>query len=472
MDSQTNNDNILKKQVKRFGRKPYRFCKKILKNYQTKIYLFKLKRSIKPQIGHQNNDSKIRKLKFEKIETLQETINSLNYPSTHEYNLEKLEPEGDLKSRLGQIQVISPNFFHGENLLDIGCNKGFFSLQASQYCNFVEGIDIDKNYTDLCNSLKQPNMKISNTTFRDYVPDKQFDRILIGNVHHYLFRECEGWDWIYKLAAIATDQVIIEGPIDMKCEDLLENKAFSEDLQKKFTYNDFIKIMSKFFVLEEKIDSILPQRYVMRFKRKHDDFNDKIQVIDLPMKTTAKKNDENTAVFVTEYKGKKVLAKILKKSWQKWRPNRENVNIARLSPISNGAIGSIYKNDEFIGWLEELSEDECYGYKENQKELFTLLCNHNIFLSKLGYIETDCSTINFFKTNVFFDKSGVIPIKEINEDVFEKYKNYKTGFFFIHLSLSFDIIDHDMQKLLYDALKSKDSMKIEQSFITIKNLLS
>jgi len=468
MKTQTN-DSIIKNQIKRFGRKPYRFIKAIIRNYQTKIYLYKVKRSIEPQKDFPNENSTERKLKFEKIETLQETIDSLNYPSTHEYNIEKLEPKGDLKLRLEQIETISPNFFHGENFLDIGCNKGFFSLTASQYCEFVEGIDYDKNYTDLCNSLKQSNMKISNTAFRDYVPDEEFDRIIIGNAHHYLFRECEGWEWIYKLAAISTGQVIIEGPIDMKCKDLVEHRVFSEDLEKKFTYSNFIDIMSKFFTLEVKIDSILPQRYVMLFKRKHDGFNDKIQVTDLSMKKDIKNNDY-TVVFVTEHKGGKVLAKIMKKPVSK--NQKLNINIARLSPISNGAIGSIYKNNEFIGWLEEFCEIENYSCKENQKMLFTLLCDHNIFLSKLGFVEVDCSTINFFKNNVYFDKGGVMPIKEIYEDVYAKHGKYETGFFFIHLLLAFDIIDLDMQKLLSDALKSKDSKKIEQSFITIKNLLA
>ena len=66
---------------------------------------------------------------------LQSMIDSLSYPPTHEYSVKDLKPKGELKIRLAQMKTVSPNFFEGDNFLDIGCNKGFFSLLASQ--NFL-----------------------------------------------------------------------------------------------------------------------------------------------------------------------------------------------------------------------------------------------------------------------------------------------------------------------------------------------
>ena len=138
----------------------------------------------------------------------------------------------------------------------------------------------------------------------------------------------------------------------------------------------------------------------------------------------------------------------------------------------NGAIGSIYHKKRFIGWLEEFRNDEIYHYKENQAELFRLICNHNIFLAKLGYFDSDCATINFFKKDSkLFDKNLVMPIKKIDESVFHKFSGYDKGYYFVHLQNSYDIIDKKIQNHIYEALKSKDSNIIQTTFAKIKKEL-
>lgn len=407
-----------------------------------------------------------RELTFDDITKFQKMIDALSYPPTHEYDLQGLKPRGTLKLRLSLLETIAPDFFKGTNFLDVGCNKGFFSLLASQYFDQVQSIDVDQKFTSLCNLIKQPNMNVSCTSFRDFVPQQESDKILIGNVHHYLFREAGGWEWIYKLAAISCGYVLIEGPIDMNCQDMIP--VIPQHLQEQFTFEKFMEIMGKFFTLESKIASMSPDRYVMLFKRKPDEFDQKLQLDQLPISKILKE-DKNSIVYLTVRNNLPVVAKIYK------NPDsdlRIRINIARLSPISNGALGSIYSKGQFIGWIEEYRDDEIHHYKENQVELFKLVCVHNMYLAKLGYFDGDCATINFFKRDCkLFDKGLVTPIKKIDESVYQHFPGYDKGYYFIHLEQSYDIINKDVQDRIRKAFESKDSYIIETTFDWIKNNL-
>ena len=477
---------MVKKIIKKFlFYMPKKYQESIISNYYNlhsqyngyrsllSVYAFRIKIKLKKQ----NQDSRfidkesIKKRKKHEIilkdtNKLQIIIDSLSYPPTHEYNLKGLKPKGVLKVRLAQMKTVAPNFFNGDAFLDIGCNKGFFSLLASQHCIKIHSIDADKKFTDLCQLLKQSNMKVECTSFRDFVPEQEFDKILIGNVHHYLFTECGGWEWIYKLATICKEEVLIEGPIDMNCQEM--DNVIPKHLQEDFSFEKFMEVMNQFFILQYKIDSVLPERYVMLFKRKKDRFDEVSKFNDLPVSKVLK-SDKNSIVFLSKRNEREVVAKVFKNPSSDLRIR---INIARLSPISNGAIGSIFHNKRFIGWLEEYRNDEVCRYKENQVELFKLICDHNIFLSKLGYFDGDCSTINFFKKDSkLFDKGLVISIKKIDECVFQKFTGYDVGYYFIHLQNSFDIINDKVQKQIFEALKSKDSIKIQSTFTEIKNKL-
>jgi len=403
---------------------------------------------------------------FENPIKLQSMIDSLSHPPTNEYNVKDLKPKGELKIRLAQMKTVAPNFFEGNNFLDIGCNKGFFSLLASQNFLQVHSIEVNKKYTNLCQLLAQPNMKVECTSFRNFVPEKEFDKILMGNVYHYLFRECGGWEWIYKLAAISQGEVLIEGPVDMNCKDM-EN-AIPPNLQEYFTFENFLKVMNCFFNLECKIKSDLPGRYIMLFKRKPDEFDKPYQFSELPVSKVLK-DDKGSIVFLTEMNGKQMVAKVEKNPKDNLRIQ---INIARLSPISNGAIGSIYQQKRFIGWLEEFRNDEKYHYKENQIALFKLICDHNIFLAKLGFFDYDCATINFFKKDSkLFDKDAVLPIAVMNEIITDKFPGHDKGSYFVILENSYDILNEKIKKQIYQALKSKDSKIIETTFTNIKKEL-
>ena len=63
------------------------------------------------------------------MEDKQKLIDSLAYPPTHTYILDGLQPTGVLAQRLSVLNRLAPDFFTKKGrFLDVGCNKGFFSL--------------------------------------------------------------------------------------------------------------------------------------------------------------------------------------------------------------------------------------------------------------------------------------------------------------------------------------------------------
>ena len=309
------------------------------------------------------------------------------------------------------------------------------------------------------------------SSFRDFVTENQFDRILIGNTYHYLFVDSGGWDWLYKLAAVTSygGLIIIEGPVDMKCKDM--QSIIPESLRPLFNMETFKQIMDKFFTLEKIIPTVsyTPDRFIMLFSRKHDDLDNIFQLNKLPVDRILKE-DENSMIFLTSTdSSKKAVAKVMKSPP---KDLRIRINIASLSPVSNGAIGAIIHNGKFIGWIEPYDTSEIYKYKENQKELFKLICDHEIFLSRNGYFDGDCATINFFEnSNKLFDKGFVYPIQVIDESIYKNFQGRGKGSYFIYLENSYDIISEDIKKNIYNALESKNSHCIEQTFREIKDSL-
>lgn len=403
---------------------------------------------------------------------LQKELDNLEYPPTLQYTLDPLKPQGVLAERMEIIKSVAPLFFEGgEYCLDVGCNKGYFSLLMSQYAKEVVSLDTDEKFVNFCSKIKPSNMQVQKLGFRDFVPKYEFDRIFIGNVHHYLFKEANGWDWIYKLAALSCDKVLIEGPIDMKCRDM--RHVIPLLLQKEFTFERFMEIMNKFFMLKVKIPTVAytPNRYIMYFERKTDLFQtQRIGRKQIP-KGKLLKEDKNSRISIIKIPqfDKPVVAKIIKNPLSN---QKMAVAISRFSPVSNGAIGSIYQGTKFVGWIEAYTKGGVYHYRENERALFLKICDHEIFLSRLGYFDTDCTTINFFRKNdKIFDKGSVMPISDISKEVYETFNGRPQGYFFIHLNRSFSCISPLLQKKIYKALECKNSKEIENIFLQIKDIL-
>jgi len=437
----------------------YAYRKARIKLFYFDFFILRLK-----MISHRKPKPHQRKnqpLIFNQPKVLQQKIDSLSYPPTHEYVLETLEPKGLLQMRYKQFRIIAPHFFTVDKFLDVGCNKGFFSLLACKNSTLVHSLDVDEKFVDLCNDLKQSNMNVKKTTFREFYTDIQYDSILLGNVYHYLFRECKGWDWIYKLAAISKGYVLIEGAINMNNKPMRD--AIPKELHHDFTYEKFIDIMTKFFTLELKTKSAIQARYVMLFKRRS--HTKDVDLDSLPILKPIKET-KHSFTFLTKVGQNNFVAKINKKPLVDLKIN---TMIASMSPHSNGIVCDVNKNGSFFGWLEKVGGSP-YKEFENQKKLLIIYCNHMMFLARLGYIETDFSGTNVFTdTNKIFDKGGVMPIKSMHKSVYDKFSQNPKGFFFLHYQAHFDLLKPDDLVLIYNALKSREPQTIENTFTRIRD---
>ena len=404
------------------------------------------------------------------MENKQRLIDSLAYPPTHTYILDGLKPTGVLERRAAIINRLAPDFFtKKERFLDIGCNKGFFSLYGSQFFDEVVGIDTGPEFVGLCRKLEKANTEFILSNFRDFTPTKRFDRILFGNVHHYLYRTCQGsWDWLYKLAAISKGLVIIEGPIDMTCLDMFQ--VLTEDKREHFNYEEFIKIMNKYFVLRTKIptEGYTPGRYVMVFERKKDWTENIHELSDLPVINTIKAN-QYTRAFETQ---DDLICKMMVYFEE---DGFSRVNIARMSPLSNEIVGAVHNEGRWVGWLEKKLKGKFLRPYENEILAFRAYCRHQIFLAKNGYIDFDVTTTNFLlekesRKLVWFDKNQVRAISKLTPATYD----LNDGWFFKYLKNGFRQIYErtDILKLISNAMATKNSIEIENTFRKILESLN
>lgn len=199
--------------------------------------------------------------------TLQEEIDSIIYPPTHTYQLEDLVPTGLLAERVTVIEKEFPEFFTGGYLLDVGCNKGFFSLYHQ---GPVIGIDPDEICITLCKKLK-PLSRFYSLTFGEYLDDEPFpifDKIFIGNGHHYPFIEASGWSWVEKLSNLCITEgfVLLEGPISMRGRDA--KNCIPIGLQFIFNIERLLEAFTlSSFTLVKCVPSPLVNRYFFLFKK-------------------------------------------------------------------------------------------------------------------------------------------------------------------------------------------------------------
>ena len=395
------------------------------------------------------------------MEDKQKLIDSLAYPPTHNYTLEGLEPVGVLRKRVKLINKIAPNFFtKSERFLDVGMNKGWFSLYASEFCEEVIGIDSNPDFVELCNKLKKPNTQFIQTSFRDFTSSQTFDRIFFGNVHYKIYRECNGWDWLYKLASISTGQVLIEGPINMNCPDLIDYFE-TKELEDNFSYEKFMAIMNRFFVLKAKKQTVdyTPGRYIMLFERRLDNLNKQFELKDLPVVSNIDLQSKRKRLFRT--KGN-LICKISDPNREE--KNKERIKIASLSPISNGLVGFVYDGGKCLGWVEKCLNGWPFGYFNNEIELFKLHCLHQIFLSRNGYFDLDPATLNFIRKTdkkiVNFDKGATHSIHIMDSTNWD----LETGSYFKCLKQSYKKLGKDILSEISLAMATKNSVEIENAY--------
>jgi len=196
--------------------------------------------------------------------TLQNDIDAIAYPPTHTYELKGLKPGRQLAERVKVIEKEFPQFFQGGELLDVGCNKGFFSLY---HRGTVVGIDPAGDCITLCKKLCNSG-EFHQASFKEYTTVKKFARVFIGNGHHYPFIEYEGWTFIEKLGNLTLPGgfVLLEGPVDTTGVDA--KRCIPEHLVSEFTQDKLLEAFEPFFELVKLIRSPLVDRYFLLFKKR------------------------------------------------------------------------------------------------------------------------------------------------------------------------------------------------------------
>ena len=194
---------------------------------------------------------------------MQQRIDAIAYPPTHTYHLEGLVPIGDLARRLEVYEKIAPGFFSGR-LLDVGCNKGFFSLYHK---GEVFGIDPNREYVDLCRDLRPDGIFIQ-CRFGEVMFAKPFDRIFIGNGPHYPYADM-GWGrFAEKLAELSCGLVLTEGLVDMHNRDA--KNCIPDKKQQRFTQQHRDEAFDRDFIKVDDVASPLVHRRVTLWRKRCD----------------------------------------------------------------------------------------------------------------------------------------------------------------------------------------------------------
>lgn len=196
----------------------------------------------------------------------QTELDALAYPPTHTYRLEGLEPTGILARRLEILERIAPGFFRDvPRFLDVAANKGFFTLLAAQACDRVVAVEPEEVFQKLLRRLAPGNVAVVSGI--DKLKDP-FDRIWIGNAHHYLYREAKGWGWVERLAKLCRGGMLVEGPAGMDCQDM--KACIPANLVGDFTRANWIGTLETWFeVLDETpADAYSPGRFVWHCRRR------------------------------------------------------------------------------------------------------------------------------------------------------------------------------------------------------------
>lgn len=204
--------------------------------------------------------------------SLQDEIDAVEYPPSHTYKLRGLVPGEILAKRVAVIEKEFPRFFKEGTLFDVGCNKGFFSLYHK---GEVVGIDPCGECIKLCKKLN-PNILFFQAAFLEFGPGAKFDKVFIGNGHHYLFIEAGGWRFIEMLGNhVKTGGfVLLEGPTGMESVDA--QNCISYHLEKEFTQEKLLEAFDSLFILRKIVPSPLTDRYFLLFeKRNADDIYEK-----------------------------------------------------------------------------------------------------------------------------------------------------------------------------------------------------
>lgn len=422
---------------------------------------------------------------------LQVRIDALDYPPTHTYVLDGIggpTPTGILAERWALLRHVGGSFWDctrdSSTFLDVGANKGFFSLMARAAGFEVTAIDPDPACAQLVGDLDLDSVQ---ATFREWAPPAQrLDRVFLGNAHHYCYRDA-GWAWALKLAAVVKPrgQVLIEGPLGNDCPDMAKTFDGLPGLLADFTRGAFFAALHPFFdVLAcEPTVSYTPGRFVVRLVRLATPVCSPDQVDRTNLVWT---NEKATSTLYAQPDGS--LAKLYREPF----PGLErSVAFGAVLPGASPLVAEVRRSDCFTGWLEaHVSQDTQFRAGQafrppsdsaaltKERLIWRAACRRNAILARLGMVDVDLGLANWSFVNRSFglhggawftvDKNSIWPIVDVGPDEWWMGSvNHGRIWRTTDWAYTPGVIKWEEQVLIKDALASRSSVRVEAAFTAV-----
>ncbi|MDJ0914104.1 MAG: class I SAM-dependent methyltransferase [Desulfobacterales bacterium] len=223
--------------------------------------IFRYRNYLRYYLAKSGNDAIEKKLNLE--------LNA--YPHNHTYRLfrKQLLPSFQLYDRLRRVTIQYPA--KPESLLDIGCCRGFFILQAARQFKFSHGLGIDVHAPFIQTACKvQQHLEIQNCKFKvaslkgvSVNLDRYggpFQTVLLLGTYHYLFWGSRLSDDAYlshrnifqQLSKLCSDRLIFSARLEVeRLPRLLKTKALTWGSKIIYTTDHFIKRAQEFFSVHQ-----------------------------------------------------------------------------------------------------------------------------------------------------------------------------------------------------------------------------
>lgn len=147
-----------------------------------------------------------------------------DYPAHRSFDPKTFRPaKGSLNTAAFKGSCLEVMKYHFVSLLDIGCNKGFFSFVCRKNFDRIVGIDPMKEMigiaSDIRDAHKLEHIFFMDSRFENYDKPDTYDVVHFGQCCHYLFRDGfrrnENPLWfLIKAKALATKYIVIDGAFD------------------------------------------------------------------------------------------------------------------------------------------------------------------------------------------------------------------------------------------------------------------
>ena len=199
------------------------------------------------------------------------TLKVAGYPGNHAFQVRNgaLVPGPGLYHRWRTISALFPRPL--ESLLDIGCCKGYFVVEAAAHpsCRHAVGIDVSPAFVGIARAVQslvgRTNAEFHLARLHDVAQDPAlyrgpFQTVLLINAYHYLYwgsfldehAALEHEAILSSLARVSTGRLILSSPLDVTaCGRAIRAKAARQaEAGRQYTRQRFVEIARTFFDVE------------------------------------------------------------------------------------------------------------------------------------------------------------------------------------------------------------------------------